>query len=271
MPSTCPPRDHIALLLDGELTENQAVAVREHLDACARCRAVRDGERDLLEDLAALGVAESGADGVERVMRRLDAAPSTRFRGATWRWAGAGVAVAAVLVFAVAWWARGAAPGAGGKLQPRGAGGAGPAVAIELFVVETPPRRLEPGMRVSPGASYVARYANLERAMVHALVFGVDARGVVHWLYPAYVDPGTDPPSVGLPPATEPQVLAESVVLEGAASGPLRLVTIATTTPLWVSDIERLSVRELALPALRARFPRARVTETTIDIAEAQE
>jgi hypothetical protein len=69
---SCPAWAELARLVDGELTENRARAVRRHLAACRRCGAEVEGLERLVAELAAppRGVRLHGA--VEAIMGRLD-------------------------------------------------------------------------------------------------------------------------------------------------------------------------------------------------------
>jgi hypothetical protein len=89
------------------------------------------------------------------------------------------------------------------------------------------------------------------------MVFAVDAAGEVHWIYPAYLDPNTDPTSIELPPSRAEQRLPDQVELADPAAGPLRLITIVSPAPIHVSEIER------STDDLPARFPDADVREQT--------
>jgi hypothetical protein len=108
-------------------------------------------------------------------------------------------------------------------------------------------------------------YRNLDTSgAVYLLAFVVDARGTVHWLYPAYTDASEDPASLLLPPRSEDTPLSDTVVLDTPAQGPARLVTVLSREPLHVSDIESLPPEQLSTDALRARLGEVHVSESPL-------
>ena len=201
-------------------------------------------DSQLVRDLCA-PVAPPIATLVARVMARLDDPPARP------RWPFAALATAvAVAAGAVLWLAlpRNGELTARGTTRdelPRLAG-------ITLFALDGELRPLAAGSRVTTATAYVAAYRNAGRAPAYALVFALDAAGDVHWLYPAFTDAATDPAAIALAPAPAPTLLADTVVLDEPAPGPLVLCSLVTAAPLHVSDIERMPH---ALAALRARWP----------------
>jgi len=206
-------------------------------------------DSQLVRDLCA-PVASPIAMLVARVMARLDDPPARP------RWpyvalaAAAAVAAAAALWLAVPRTSDFAARGTREHELTRLAG-------ITLFALDGELRPLAAGSRVTAGTAYVAAYRNAGRAPAYALVFALDAAGDVHWLYPAFTDAATDPTAIVLAPTPVPALLADAVVLEQPARGPLLLVAIVTAAPVHVSDIERM---QHSLAALRARWPELEAT-----------
>src|SRR3954454_13397503 len=97
-------RNSLASLLDGDLAEDQSAWPREHLRACADCRAVLAGFEEIDRELAGWGERlGSGnpprANAREQLAARLGSRPASR-RPAYWKPA-AVAAFAAVLVIAV--------------------------------------------------------------------------------------------------------------------------------------------------------------------------
>ena len=192
---------------------------------------------------------------VARVMARLPAAPAPR--RARWPALALALAAAAVLMLylrpRVDDWrvtARGGAPSDLARL-----------VGVELYALGGELVPLAPGTAVAPDTAYVAAYRHAGRAPAFALVFAVDSAGEVHWLYPAFTDPARDPLSLALAPAPLPQLLAEAVVLDAPAPGPLTLCALVTPAPLRVSEIERAPH---SLAALRARWPALRTLTVVV-------
>lgn len=266
MNPVCPEPAELLRLLDGEVTENRGAELRAHLAGCPRCAEEWAAQQRLVARLAAPIPGSPAPGSVEAVMRRLDA-PVPALPGRRWpRWvaAGAGLAAAAALVLVL--FPRG--PVVPGAFTPRGGAAASweRKIAVELWAVETPPRRLETGAAVGPGTAYVASYRNLDASPAWLLAFAVDARGETHWLYPAFLYPGSDPGALRLEPGQRQEVLAETVVLEDLPAGPLRVVTLVAREQLRLSSVERLPPAERGLARLRARFPQARVVEQVLTV-----
>jgi hypothetical protein len=264
MSRPCPEPEELLRLLDGEASENHAARLRSHLVACRRCAQELDAQRRLIGRLAApVGDAAPGA--AQALLRRLDrmAAASPR-RSAPWWWAvgAAGLAAAAVALVVLPRGASGP-----GEFRARGAAVAwGSKIGVEIWALEKAPRKLVAGAPVPKGTPFVASYSNVDAAAGYLLAFGLDARGEVHWLYPGFDDPGTDPRSVRLEPLHVQQVLPDSVVLDDLPTGPLRIVCVITRSPLLVSSVESLAANQRTLDGLRARFPGARVDELLLRV-----
>ncbi len=258
----CPEPEELLRLLDGEVSENHAARLRSHLVACRHCAQEFEAQRRLAARLAAPveGVPSSGA--AQALLRRLDSTVAPRPPRMARRWwaLGAGGLAAAVAVATLIVLPRGAS--GPGEFRARGAAVAwGSKVGIEVWALEKAPRKLVAGAPVAQGTPFVASYSNVDSAAAHLLAFGVDARGEVHWLYPAFDDPDTDPKSVRLEPLHVQQALPDSVVLEDVPPGPLRIVSVISRSPLRVSSVESLPTQERTVEGLRARFPGAGVSE----------
>jgi anti-sigma factor RsiW len=262
--TTCPSSDELLLLLDGEVTENRAAELRAHLAACSACARELRAQEALVAHLGAPvpGAPSPGAvDAVmARIARREAAVPRRRWRIALPALAlGAAAAVVAVVAL------RPGPPGSDALRAPgfEARGGAAPgwerSVGVELWVAGPPAHRLTEGARVTGATAYAASYRNLTGEAVHLLAFAVDAAGEVHWLYPAYLAPGSDPAAVVLPPSREPSPLPDAVALEGVPAGALRLLTVLSPRPVTVSQVERLGPPALEPAELRRRFPGSRV------------
>lgn len=270
MSTPCPSQDALLRLVDGELTENEAARLRAHAAGCPPCaRALRAQER-LVARLAAPLPELATAGAVAEVMRRLDAgaaAPPPRrprpLGPPAWASGVAALAAAAVLVVAL--------PPAAQRTDGFTArGGAAPwtsQVGVELWALRDQPRRLAPGDGLAPGVPVVASVRNAGPAAAWLLAYALDARGEVHWLYPGYLDPATDPEALRLDGRQAQRTLPEAVVLEGVPAGALRLVTVLSPGPRRVSEIERAAPAERTPEALRRRWPEARVDEVPLRYA----
>ena len=265
----CPPPEEWLQLVDGELAERRARACREHALGCAACDAEHQMARDLIERLGETPEL-SDADGfVERLMARVAAhergRPSSR-RAPWWP-----LAVAATLLTGVAAGVWLAFPGVEqqvvqhaprapiGEFAPRGASHHDPLALVRVRVLTLDAGPVEAGTLLDPGVAFTVGYRNPASAPAHLMVFAVDSAGVLHWLYPAYLDATQDPLAVRLEPTRTERLMPDSVVLEDVAPGALTLVTLLSDGPLSVSEIEPLPAAELRLARLRERFPAAHV------------
>jgi len=194
---------------------------------------------------------------VARVMARLDTTPAPAPRRARWPALAVALAAAAVLLLC---------------LRPRvddvhvtARGGTSSDLArlvgIELYALGGELVPLAPGSAVAPDTAYVAAVRHAGRAPAFALVFAIDSAGDVHWLYPAFTDPASDPLALALPPSPAPVLLAEALVLDAPAPGPLTLCALVTPLPLRVSEIERAPH---SLAALRERWPALRTLTVVV-------
>ncbi len=263
----CPDPLEFARLLDGETTENRAAEIRAHVAACTVCAAEIETQRRLVARLSAPIPGAPTAGAVDRVMRRLDAAPAEAPSSSRWRaWALSASALAAVAVLVV--WVVPRGPSDRGRFAPRGSGTARWAakVGIDLWALEAIPRKLDAGSEIGAGAALVAGYANASAAPAYLLAFALDARGRLHWLYPGWQDPGADPASVRLEPSAASRALPESVMLDDVEPGVLRCVFVVSHAALHVSSVEALSPSERTAAALRARWPEARVDEVLLTV-----
>jgi hypothetical protein len=250
------PTDEVLIrLLDGDLRENEGAALRAHLPACADCAKRFDELQQLIGTLAqpVSGIdPEAEAVIVLRKIRVAEAAaPAPRFR--TWLWGSSGLlaAAAALILFVRArpiestdqFTAR------GGARQPEIARKVGVDLDVTL---------------VDHSARIRGVFHNLLPRPAHALVFAVDARDQVHWIYPGYTDEKTDPASVILPANTSQAAFPDGALLDAPAAGRLRIVTLVSPAPLHVSNVERLDAAARTAAALRDRFPSSDVREQSV-------
>jgi hypothetical protein len=265
---SCPESEELVTLLDGELTENRAADLRDHLAVCHACAGELDRQRRLVSRVAAPvpGLPSPGA--VERIMRRLDCseAPPRRPRSIHVLPALGALGVAAVVLALVVVLPRG--------VMDRGAFAARGAtvdwtrkVGVELWALEGDLRKLTAGTTLAPGTALVASYRNVDAAPAYLLAFALDASGEAHWLYPAFVSARSDPEAVRLDASVTQRAFPESVVLEDLPPGPLRFVFVVSREPLHVSSIEGMAPSERDPEALRARWPHARIDELSARVA----
>ncbi|HVE87171.1 MAG TPA: zf-HC2 domain-containing protein, partial [Myxococcales bacterium] len=207
--TTCPTEETFAALLDGELTRNHAGAVREHAQGCAACRA---REAHLSKVAAALSRLELPADEafVQSVAGRLSR-PAPRPRAPVLPFALAAAAALAVALYVAR------PPSRSGEFTARGAiaPGAGRHLGFEAYVhPRSNPqagRLLRDGDSLAPGDGLSFVLYNRSRQESRFLLFALDSQGAVHWFYPAYLAPGTDPTSPVLAASPEVVTLSEGV------------------------------------------------------------
>ncbi|WP_164017509.1 hypothetical protein [Pyxidicoccus trucidator] len=275
MTSPCPEPSVWPRLVDRQLSEDDARTLRAHARDCARCQAELGGTEALVARIAApLEPAAPPDEAVARVLRRVRAGPPERrvrpIRFRPWM-GGAAAALAAGLALFVlrptptplpgetTWTARGAGPVEATLAR---------SVGITFHTPGSGAAPLASGAVVPAESGFGVRYRNLDtQAPVYLLAFAQDARGEVHWLYPAHLREDANEPSVRLEPSAEARAMEEVVVLEEPASGPLRLVSVVTRAPLGVQDIESLPPEARTPEALRRRWPEATVETVSIVLA----
>lgn len=254
------PVDELELggLLDGELTENRARQLREHLAACAACGARMNHLAALAARLRAPVPEALDADFVNEVDRRLDAIDRPAAAPAPPRRATRRPLVLALSTLAVATAAvtlvmvpRGRI---GSEFTPRGGDSPWHArVFTSLAVVprggaESPPPPIVAGTLLHPGEGIAVTARNDNSDLpVYLMVFAVDAKAEVHWIVPAWSDPAQNPRSVLLPPGGSLPAPAGRTP-EAPAAGRLQLMSLLSRAALDVRSVEAL---------LRARRPLA--------------
>lgn len=264
--NSCPSHGEWLSLVDGEATENRAVELRAHAAGCSRCAQEIAMQRQLVRDLAA--PVPVSADAGATVMRRIERVepPGRRLGWRGWALTGGALAAAAVVAFLIL-------PPTGidrGIFRARGHRVPWTQkVGVEVWAIESSPRKLEGGAVLSPSTAMVASYHNVDAAAAYLMVFALDARGEIHWAYPGFEDAKTDPVAVRLEPLQMNRVLPDSVMLDDLLAGPLDLVTIVSREPLRVSRIESLSVSERSVASLRTRFSSARIESMSLRVAPA--
>jgi hypothetical protein len=243
----CPVDElELSALLDGELTENRAQRLREHLAGCASCVARTNHLAALAARLRAPVPEALDTGFVDAVERRLSAAdlPPPVTRHATRRrhlvLAVSTLAAAAAAITLVA------LPRARltSEFTPRG--GESPwhaRVSTSLAVVPsgaaaTTPRPIAAGAALRPGdgIAVTARNGNPDLP-IYLMVFAVDAKDEVHWIVPAWADPAQNPRSVLLPPGGALPAPAGRTP-EDPAVGKLRLTSLLSRAPLDVRSVE---------------------------------
>jgi hypothetical protein len=267
MMRSCPTTEEMVLLIDGELTENQAASVRDHLPGCQACREEVASIRALVRDVALRVEPRPGA--LERVLARLDeppVAPPAQWKPVLAGVAGLALAAAAFALVPAAYSHRGDPANftaRGGPAEPSIARDVG----VTLYRHGARLDRLEAGGAVTAQTAYAISFRNLGAdGSAYLAVFAQDGAGDVHWIEPTWVDPAQDPASMPLPHAERETVPRTSVVLERPAAGTMRVFVLVTPAPVHVSEVERLAGSTLETTAFRTRWPAATVEETAVSV-----
>ena len=276
MRSRCVEEDELLRLLDGELTENDAERLRQHVRACAACAARSDKLRRTIHDLKG-PLPDVDADAaIEDVMQRLPmAVPDTnaarpRSRLARWSLLGGALAAAFAIGALVVAPRTLHSPGDDSEtFRARGTPiGTSMARAVGVSVHRSSGSRDALGLQalglqahVRQDDGYAVSYRNLLKVPVYLLSFAVDSAGTVHWICPAYLDPKSNPAAVALSPSTTEVSLSCAMQFEEPSSGRMRFVAILSPAPLRVWDVENLRGEGLSTASLRARWPTADVRD----------
>ncbi len=258
-------------LVDGALSEKDAVVLRRHLEGCERCRARVVA---MEKSLAVLGeeVALDPAKHADAVMAALDgvrveAKPPRRI-GRLVPIAMGALAAAAALVIGI---------NVGRRQHEDGfvaRGGAvvdapiGRSVAVTVHALDNDvPRPLTNNAVVGKDTRFAASHRNTGSTHAYAMVFVVDAKRAVHWLYPAYESLGSDPASVSLAPTEGREaMMGTGASFDDLAPGPMEVITVLSREPIHVSRIERLP--EPSLSAIEAALEGAEVRALHLEVSE---
>jgi hypothetical protein len=261
---TCPDFRTLVDLREGELAERVALEVRTHLASCQSC-----GAESHRLDALCRGIAAPLASGSSLSVGSIVAAlgePAPRAAPSTWRRPGALLALAAALLAVVtagAWWS----PQHQHGFTARGGGvkavDAMPPTSVEPLAGE-PPRRITGGETVSGSTRFSAQYRNLGQTDAHLLLFVIDSRSEVHWIYPAYRSQGEDPVAVPLP-ASSNGLLSEAVGFDDLAAGNALIVSVISPAPTRVRQVEALA--EPSPVSVLRLFPGAVVRATPIVVS----
>jgi len=275
--SPCPAHDTLVSLIDGELAETRARAVRAHVESCARCRAALGELEALVADLRAPvpdALGQSPEAFADEVLARLASRParSSERRSALLGRAAPFLAAAACVALAVGvGWRATSRRAADAEFSARG--------AASLSAPDDDPRRtlvrfgrvrdgvFEPildGAHVRADDILVGEVGATEGAQRYLLAFVVDAAGERHWLYPAWEVGAPRPVASALPRTASPRVLGTMVRLEDPAPGPAQLVAIVLRHAESVDFVEQAPASELTRERLAARYPDALISVTRI-------
>jgi hypothetical protein len=225
---------HFALRLAPE----EEARLRAHLPTCAEC--TQHYERRHL--LAQLTPEAAGPEA--RLGAALGFAPPRRVPR-VW-WAAALVPVAAALALLV--WLQAPAPDEG--FTPRG-GDAGTVAWLEVYRLAAAKAPEPNPTRVAASDALAFAYRNPE-AHAYFMLFGVDARGQVHWYFPEWTDATNDPSAVGIAAGHELREL-KAAVTQPLAPGGLKLHALFLDAPRTVKAVEAAWSAKQPLVSARER------------------
>jgi hypothetical protein len=244
----CPSEESLLRAELGELEHHLTLELAEHEASCPRCHALLREQRRLLADLAAPpAFSQSEPEFLAAVLERCSAAsePAPTFRstrrgavGPTARSRAPLYGVLALAACACLWLLRPAAPVE--HIAARGSShNALAPVRIEARLVRDGALLPLDGAELHAGDGITARYVNQSTRPAYLALFALDAAGAVHWIFPAYLDPASNPSSIPLAASQTSRLLEDSVEPEAPAPGRLRVVAVVSEQPLAVKEIER--------------------------------
>jgi len=244
---SCPTEDEIIRLLEGELSQNSARTLEQHLGGCAGCRALR-GELERMVGRLAPDPGEFDDPLLRQaILARLGEAGAGEALAARQWWQGLlrpvvlvpALAAACALLLVIKVMPRGALPEQRrGEFAARGGNGDEAQRWINLWIFSGSEGDYRPVQRqIEADAALAFGYLNVRGVHRHLMVFGVDASGEVRWYYPAYDQRGTDPQSIGI--RTGRHQLPDEVK-HPLPAGPLMIYALFSTKPLRVSRIEKM-------------------------------
>jgi hypothetical protein len=271
----CPPETLVLRFVDDDLLREEHERVEAHLLRCAVCREHEQTLRQCIADIQAPLLLDFDVQRhASAVMAALDVAttpevnshvPRPRARQVVF----ALMASAALLPLGyLAVHTRTSVP----TWQARGGEVRGPNIArdvgVQLYANLGTPEPLLPGAEITAEVPLTAGYRNISTQAVSLLLFGLDARGVVHWVSPRFSDAREDPAATLLPTASSEQLLSTTVVFDDLAPGMLRVFTVLSATPMHVSDIEALASNANGFDPrdITRRLPQAEVRETALRV-----
>jgi hypothetical protein len=242
---SCPTEEEMIQLLDGELSQNSARVLEQHLGGCPGCHALR-GELERMVGRLAPAPDEFDEPALRqailtRLSREATASPAQPW----WQRLLRPVvlvpvlAAAGALLLAIQVIPRGALPERQpGEFAVRGGGEKEARRWINLWIFSHGEGGYRPVQRqIEADAALAFGYLNVRGAHRHLMVFGLDAGGEVRWYYPAYEQRGTDPQSIAIRPGRH-QLPDE--VKHPLPAGPLMIYALFSATPLRVSRIEKM-------------------------------
>jgi len=227
---------------ENELPASRMQQIESHVGHCEQCRQRLSSLQLTLGSIGQLAEELEGVDllsGVKAEIARVR--PITPRRFAVRRWLVGGGAMGAVAAAAIV------LVMLPGELVEKNDGFTARSAVSELSigawlgvtayrVVDDSAVLLGDSMKSTESLAFT--YTNAGDAPFNFLsVVGVDAKGGLHWYYPAYTREGTDPVSIPIQPGVKAAELPDQVKHE-LAPGPMAVLALFSKEPLRVSQVE---------------------------------
>lgn len=234
--------------VEGDLTQLEAQKLERELQASAPLRQELERVRQYISDIGStppdLGEVDLLA-GVDAQLAKPKMSQAPRWRHVVGALA---IGAAASLLVVVAWRPRDGEFRIKGTAPVEAAKWAG----IEAYQVtrkgET--QRIGHSVGAEDGLAFAYRNGG-EQPFTHLMIFGIDAKGDVHWFFPEWRDAATNPESIRIAGSKNAVELRE-VLRHEIPLGTLKVHGVFTHRPLTVKDVEA---------KLRASGPLENVTD----------
>lgn len=238
----CPEMDLLLSLVDHPDDQVLSDTQQVHLQSCSDCQMALRKLTTLKAELERNKSEQTDVKFTAEILGRLPKASASLVDGfRLWRTAAGGLALA-LLAMVVA-------------LSPASEhttaetffarGAISPPNAPVHFVAYVHPKSnpsarasLSENAHVAPEDGFSFVVSNHMGLVQHVALFGVDAKGTLHWFYPAYEDANANPSLVTVPSQSGPLALPDGVALEDVAMGKMTLVGFFLPQPLTVREVE---------------------------------
>lgn len=264
---SCPNEQAWLIAELGDVTVNEREALVKHAHSCPVCTVARERQQRLLADLTALprlgGSAEAFLAGVVARTREAGAVAPAAARSRSTRvlWPTLAMLSVAAALALVCLPSRD--DGVADRIQARGGKAdklAERAASADVFVARGKTLASLRDATLHEGDRLAVRILNPSAEPSFLMAFAIDARGDVHWLYPAYSDAASNPESLALGETDAPLVLRETVELDHPAPGMLRVVSLVSRKRMSVLEVEKRLADRPGKP-LASMFPESSLRE----------
>jgi hypothetical protein len=266
----CPSLERLLAWMEGEVTLADDRGLRTHVTECARCAAEVRRLRALMVDLSRLPSTAPAPNFVRDIEATLTQQPRRGRRPPSVLLGATAAALCAIAIGIVRFEVT--QPNSAGTFVARGSTPQRNArLGFEIYAHEPgrPAFRIREGQRLHTDTGYTFVAINRTRAAQYVMLFALDAHNEVHWFYPAFLDPATDPSARLLPAQPQVQPFPDGVTLDDPAPGLICFVGLFSKLPVRVSTVEAL-LRSDGLRALSKAFPDTTIQELRAELQEAE-